>query len=345
MWGTRHALPTTWSAPTPRASCCGPGRPVRNWKPGDRVTVHCNYVDDQDPSAHDDSMLAANQRIWGFESNFGGLADLAVVKANQLMPKPGPPELGGGGGQRPVQLDRLPHAGVAQRGPHEAGRQGARLGGQRRPRRLRRASTCSTAAARPSAWCPRPRRWSCSTTSASRRSSTARRPATGSGPTSTPRTSREWRRLGKDIRGLVGEDPDIVFEHPGRQTMGASVFACKRGGTIVTCAATIGLHDRVRQPPPVDEAQDDQGLALRQLPGGVGRQPADLRRARSSPPCRPSTRSTRWARPPTRSTTTCTRARSACCAWRPQEGLGIDDPEFRAEVGEDRITLFRRHGA
>ena len=64
------------------------GSAVRNWKPGDRVTVHCNYVDDQDPSAHDDSMLAANQRIWGFETNFGGLADLTVVKANQLMPKP-----------------------------------------------------------------------------------------------------------------------------------------------------------------------------------------------------------------------------------------------------------------
>ena len=29
----------------------------------------------------------------------------------------------------------------------------------------------------------------------------------------------------------------------------------------------------------------------------------------------------------------------------PQEGLGIDDPELRAKVGEDRITLFRRHGA
>ena len=52
------------------------------------MTVHCNYVDDQDPSAHDDSMLAVNQRIWGFETNFGGLADVAVVKANQLMPKP-----------------------------------------------------------------------------------------------------------------------------------------------------------------------------------------------------------------------------------------------------------------
>jgi crotonyl-CoA reductase len=29
----------------------------------------------------------------------------------------------------------------------------------------------------------------------------------------------------------------------------------------------------------------------------------------------------------------------------PTEGLGIDDPELRAKVGEDRITLFRRHGA
>ena len=64
------------------------GTAVRNWKPGDRVTVHCNHVDDQDQSAHDDSMMAANQRIWGYETNFGGLADLAVVKANQLMPKP-----------------------------------------------------------------------------------------------------------------------------------------------------------------------------------------------------------------------------------------------------------------
>ncbi|MBW3669081.1 MAG: crotonyl-CoA carboxylase/reductase, partial [Actinobacteria bacterium] len=27
----------------------------------------------------------------------------------------------------------------------------------------------------------------------------------------------------------------------------------------------------------------------------------------------------------------------------PEEGLGIEDPEFRAQVGEDKITLFRRH--
>src|SRR3954451_4721471 len=87
-WGARHALPYHVVGSDASGVVVQVGSAVRNWKPGDRVVVHCNYVDDQDPSAHDDSMLAANQRIWGFESNFGGLADLTCVKANQLMPKP-----------------------------------------------------------------------------------------------------------------------------------------------------------------------------------------------------------------------------------------------------------------
>jgi len=83
----------------------------------------------------------------------------------------------------------------------------------------------------------------------------------------------EWRRLGRDIRSLVGDDPDIVFEHPGRQTMGLPSSSQARS-TIVTCAAS-SLHDRVRQPPPVDQAQDDQVESFRQLQGGVGGQQAD----------------------------------------------------------------------
>ena len=87
-WGARHDLPYHVVGSDASGVVVQVGSAVRNWKPGDKVTVHCNHVDDQDPSAHDDSMLATNQRIWGFETNFGGLADLAVVKANQLMPKP-----------------------------------------------------------------------------------------------------------------------------------------------------------------------------------------------------------------------------------------------------------------
>jgi crotonyl-CoA reductase len=55
---------------------------------------------------------------------------------------------------------------------------------------------------------------------------------------------KEWQRLGAKIRELTGgDDADIVFEHPGRETFGASVYVARRGGTIVTCASTSGfLH-------------------------------------------------------------------------------------------------------
>ncbi|HYX97550.1 MAG TPA: alcohol dehydrogenase catalytic domain-containing protein, partial [Geodermatophilus sp.] len=64
----------------------GPG--VHRWSPGDEVVAHCLSVELEDPAGHDDTMLDPQQRIWGFETNFGGLAELALVKSNQLLPKP-----------------------------------------------------------------------------------------------------------------------------------------------------------------------------------------------------------------------------------------------------------------
>ncbi len=64
----------------------GPG--VTKWQAGDEVVAHCLSVELEDPQGHDDSMMDPQQRIWGFETNFGGLAELALVKSNQLMPKP-----------------------------------------------------------------------------------------------------------------------------------------------------------------------------------------------------------------------------------------------------------------
>src|SRR5262252_8533147 len=64
----------------------GPG--VNAWKPGDEVVAHCLSVELESPDGHNDTMLDSEQRIWGFETNFGGLAEIALVKSNQLMPKP-----------------------------------------------------------------------------------------------------------------------------------------------------------------------------------------------------------------------------------------------------------------
>ena len=80
----------------------GPG--VNAWKPGDEVVAHCLSVELEHADGHNDTMLDPEQRIWGFETNFGGLAELALVKSNQLMPKPAHLTLGGGGLARPGQL-------------------------------------------------------------------------------------------------------------------------------------------------------------------------------------------------------------------------------------------------
>src|SRR5882757_6602218 len=64
----------------------GPG--VHLWKPGDEVVAHCLSVELESSDGHNDTMMDPEQRIWGFETNFGGLAELALVKSNQLMPKP-----------------------------------------------------------------------------------------------------------------------------------------------------------------------------------------------------------------------------------------------------------------
>ncbi|MFH8289934.1 alcohol dehydrogenase catalytic domain-containing protein, partial [Streptomyces sp. NPDC018059] len=64
------------------------GAGVNSWKPGDEVVAHCLSVELESSDGHNDTMLDPEQRIWGFETNFGGLAEIALVKSNQLMPKP-----------------------------------------------------------------------------------------------------------------------------------------------------------------------------------------------------------------------------------------------------------------
>ncbi|MGB4747486.1 MAG: crotonyl-CoA carboxylase/reductase, partial [Candidatus Microthrix parvicella] len=239
VWGKRHALDYHVVGSDASGVVVKVGSAVRNWKPGDRVTVHCNHVDDQDHSAHNDSMQAANQRIWGFETNFGGLADLSIVKANQLMPKPTHLSweesavnalcastsyrmLVGDNAARMKQGDNVFIWG-ATGGIGAYATQlvlnggGTPVGVVSSPERaeLLNAMGCEFVVDRKAEGY---RFWSDEHT----------------------QDEREWRRLGKQVRGMLGDDPDIVFEHPGRSTMGASVFITKRGGKIVTCAATSG---------------------------------------------------------------------------------------------------------
>jgi crotonyl-CoA reductase len=219
----------------------GPG--VTRWKAGDEVVAHCLSVELEDAAGHDDTMMDPQQRIWGFETNYGGLAELALVKANQLMPKAAHltwEEAAAPGLVNSTAYRQLvSHNGAAMKQGDIVLIWGASggLGGYATQYALNGGAipVCVVSSPEKAAIC---------------RSMGAEliidRNAEGyqfwDGDQQNP---KEWKRFGARIRELTGgEDVDIVYEHPGRETFGASVYVTKRGGTIVTCASTSGyMHE------------------------------------------------------------------------------------------------------
>ena len=340
--GKRHDLPYHVVGSDASGVVLRVGSAVRNWKPGDRVTVHCNYVDDQDPTAHDDSMMAVNQRIWGFESNFGSLAEVSLVKANQLMPKPahltweesacnaltnstsyrmlvssngvgmhqGQTVLvwGAGGGLGGYACQYVLNGGGIPVGV---------VSSQAKVDILHELGVEAVIDRKAEGF----KFWKDEHT----------------------QDQGEWRRLGKKIRELVGTDPDIVFEHPGRQTMGASVFVAKRGGVIVTCAATSGFM-----------IEYDNRYLWMHLKTIKGSHFANYREAWEANRlvCEGRIHPILSAVYPLDQVGEAAyqvhhnlhEGKIGVLCLAPSEGLGVTDPEMR-ERHIDRITLFRRLGS
>ncbi|MHA3701399.1 crotonyl-CoA carboxylase/reductase [Jatrophihabitans sp. YIM 134969] len=221
------------------------GEGVTKWKPGDRVVAHCLSVELEDHQGHDDTMLDPQQRIWGFETNYGGLAELALVKSNQLMPKPehltweeaACPGLVNCTAYRQL----VSHHGANMKQGDVVLIWGASggLGSYATQMALNGGAVpvCVVSSPEKAEIC---RRMGAELI--------IDRTAEGYkfwNDEGTEQDPREWKRFGAKIRELTGgDDPDIVFEHPGRETFGASVYVAKKGGTIVTCASTSGyLHE------------------------------------------------------------------------------------------------------
>ncbi|MGA4542710.1 crotonyl-CoA carboxylase/reductase [Uniformispora flossi] len=217
----------------------GPG--VHAWKAGDEVVAHCLSVELESADGHNDTMLDPEQRIWGFETNFGGLADIALVKSNQLMPKPAhlsweeaaSPGLVNSTAYR--QLVSRNGAGMKQGDNVLIWGASGGLGSYATQFALNGGATpiCVVSSEDKAQIC---------------RDMGADlvidRKAEGFKfwKDEHNQDPKEWNRFGKLIRELTGgEDVDIVFEHPGRETFGASVYVTRKGGTIVTCASTSGF--------------------------------------------------------------------------------------------------------
>jgi crotonyl-CoA carboxylase/reductase len=221
------------------------GAGVTRWKPGDEVVVHCNQASYEDPEVHGlDPLAAPSQTIWGYETTWGSFAQFTKVQAQQLLRKPeflsweeaasyalvyftayrmlitrcklqaGANVLiwgaAGGLGVFATQLCKLAGANcVGVVSSPEKGEFVKRLGAV---------------------------------------DYIDRNEFAGMMRTDDNRSGEEERKrskvsvaFAKRVKEILGDAPDIVFEHVGKATLPTSVFTAKTFGKVVICAGTTGI--------------------------------------------------------------------------------------------------------
>ncbi|MBI5105041.1 MAG: crotonyl-CoA carboxylase/reductase [Solirubrobacterales bacterium] len=221
----------------------GPG--VTRWKPGDEVVIHCNQASYEDPEVHGlDPMAAPSQQIWGYETTWGSFAQFTKVQAQQLLPKPkaltweeascyglvyftawrmlmtrcnlqaGQTVLvwgaAGGLGVFGVQIAKAAGAqvvGVVN--SDEKGELVKQLGAVDYLNRNEFAGMMRKG---------------------------------GETPEEEKARFGVQRAFDKRVREILGDKPDIVFEHVGQATFPTSVFTVKPFGKVVICAGTTGFN-------------------------------------------------------------------------------------------------------
>jgi crotonyl-CoA carboxylase/reductase len=221
----------------------GPG--VTRWKPGDEVVIHCNQTSYEDPEVHGlDPMAAPSQRIWGYETTWGSFAQFTKVQAQQLLPKP-------------ANLDWAEAASYGltyftayrmlfNRAKLQAGQKvliwGAAGGlGVFATQLVAAAGGQSVGVVSSDDKGQLIKQLGA--TDFINRSEFSGMMRTGK---ETPDEEKERfkvsRAFAKRVKEILGESPDVVFEHVGMATFPTSVFTVKTFGKVVICGATSGYN-------------------------------------------------------------------------------------------------------
>ena len=220
------------------------GDGVSSWNVGDEVVVHCHSYDPGDSQSEVDSLLSETQSIWGYQTNYGAFSQYSLVRSNQLLARPQNltwsesasydltlstayrmliSENGanlragevcfiwgaaGGLGLFAIQLAKLVGAVVIAIVSEEGRAEECRLyGADAVINRSEMKHQLLLEDGRPNALA--------------------------------------WREYRKHVDQIGFGSPDVIFEHVGRETLALSIFLAKRGGRIVTCAATSGAESQI----------------------------------------------------------------------------------------------------
>ncbi|QFR00445.1 crotonyl-CoA carboxylase/reductase [Streptomyces phaeolivaceus] len=339
-WAERHNRPYQVVG----SDCAGVvvrvGAGVRRWKVGDQVVVHPVQADEQEAASQADGMMGEEQRAWGFETNFGALAEYGVVRASQLVPKPAhltweeaaSNPLCAGTAYRMLVSDRgarMKQGDIvliwgASGGLGAYAIQFVKNGGGIP---VGVVSSEEKAAAARALGCD----------IVINRSELGITDDVGDDP---EQVIKAGKRLGKLVIERAGRAPDIVFEHTGRATFGISVFVVRRGGTVVTCGSSSGYQ----------HTYDNRYLWMR-LKKIIGSHAANLQEQWEAHrlfergdivPAMSAVYPLSEAAEACRVVQTNRQVgKIAVLCMAPRTGLGVTDPELRARIGEERLNPLR----
>jgi crotonyl-CoA carboxylase/reductase len=219
----------------------GPG--VTRWSPGDEVVVHCNQASYEDPEVHGlDPLAAPSQKIWGYETSWGSFAQFTKVQAQQLLPKPAHLawEEAASYGLTYFTAYRM----LMDRAQLQAGQRvliwGAAGGLGVFATQLCRAAGADCVGVVSSADKGALVEQLGAKGFIDRNEFAGMMRRGGETPEEEKARFAVSREFAKRVKDVLGDSPDVVFEHVGKATFPTSVFCVKPFGKVVICGATSG---------------------------------------------------------------------------------------------------------
>src|SRR4051812_41460844 len=221
------------------------GAGVTRWKPGDEVVIHCNMASYEDKEVHGlDPLAAPSQMIWGYETTWGSFAQFTKVQAQQLLPRP-----------QNLTWDEAASYGLVYFTAYrmlisqcnlQAG-QRVLIWGAAGGLGVFATQLCAAAGAH-----------AVGVVSSEEKGELVKQLGAvdyidrgefsgmmrkgGESPDEEKARFKVSRAFSKRVSEILGEPPDVVFEHVGQATFPTSVLTVKPFGKVVICGATSGYQ-------------------------------------------------------------------------------------------------------
>ena len=220
---------------------CGEG--VTKWQPGDEVVIHCNQASYEDVEVHGlDPLAAPSQKIWGYETSWGSFAQFTKVQAQQLIRKPENLtwEEAASYGLTYFTAYRMLIDQCKLQAGHRVLIWGAAGGLGVFAVQLCKAAGANAVGVVSSEEKGELVKSLGAVDYIDRNEFSGMMRKGGESADEEKERFGVTRAFAKKVKGILGDAPDIVFEHVGQATFPTSVFTVKPFGKVVICGATSG---------------------------------------------------------------------------------------------------------